>query len=54
MQLDTEEGEAFSPPAGVVASPIEPPIPSDDRPGTQDSEHSDARAAAEVTREVEE
>ena len=24
MQLDTEEGETFIPPAGVVASPVDP------------------------------
>lgn len=24
MQLDTEEGETFVPPAGVVASPVDP------------------------------
>lgn len=53
MQLDTEDGETFIPPAGVVASPTDPST-SNDRPDTQDSETSDARAAAEATREIEE
>ncbi|KAJ4358198.1 Vacuolar protein sorting-associated protein vps5 [Didymosphaeria variabile] len=55
MQLDTEDGDTFVPPAGVVASPNSEQTPSvDDGPATAESESSDARAAAEVTREIEE
>jgi sorting nexin-1/2 len=55
MQLDTEDGDTFVPPAGVVASPNSEQPPSvDDGPTTAGSDTSDARAAAEVTREVEE
>lgn len=55
MQLDTEDGDTFVPPAGVVASPNSENAPSvDNRPATAESETSDARAAAEATREIEE
>lgn len=55
MQLDTEDGDSFVPPAGVVASPNSESGPSaDDRPATADSATSKARAAAEATREMEE
>ena len=55
MQLDSDDGDTFVPPAGVVASPnSEQPPSADDRPATAASETSDVRAAAEVTREVEE
>ncbi|KAF2867933.1 vacuolar protein sorting-associated protein-like protein vps5 [Massariosphaeria phaeospora] len=54
MQLDTEEDENFVPPAGVVASPSEQPTPSTELPTTADSESTDAAAAAEATRDVEE
>ncbi|KAF2440801.1 Vps5-domain-containing protein [Karstenula rhodostoma CBS 690.94] len=54
MQLDTEDGDTFVPPAGVVASPnSKQPPAADDRPETAGSESSDARATAEVTGEVE-
>ncbi|KAF2691497.1 Vps5-domain-containing protein [Lentithecium fluviatile CBS 122367] len=53
MQLDTDEGDTFVPPAGVVASPSSDQAPSLPHPDHQDSE-SDARAAAEATREIEE
>ena len=36
MQLDTEEGETFVPPAGVVASPVEPSN-GGELPGSQES-----------------
>lgn len=50
MQLDTEDGDTFVPPAGVVASPTtERPDNADDGQGD-----SEARAAAEATREMEE
>jgi sorting nexin-1/2 len=54
MQLDTDEGETFIPPAGVVASPSTEHASSPPNPDNQDSESSDARAAAEATREIEE
>ena len=55
MQLDSEDGDSFVPPAGVVASPSteQPPI-TDDRPTTAESETSDARAATEAASEAEE
>lgn len=53
MQLDTEDGDTFVPPAGVVASPSSTPT-TEDRPPTAGSEASDVRAAAEATREMEE
>ncbi|KAF2106471.1 Vps5 C terminal like-domain-containing protein [Lophiotrema nucula] len=52
MQLDTEDGE-YIPPAGVVASPTQDQAPTD-RPESQGSEATEARAAAEATRELEE
>lgn len=55
MQLDTEDGDTFVPPAGVVASPNSGNAQStDDRPTTAEPETSDARAAAEAAREDEE
>ncbi|KAF2651510.1 vacuolar protein sorting-associated protein-like protein vps5 [Lophiostoma macrostomum CBS 122681] len=55
MQLDTEDGETFIPPAGIVASPSGEPTPSvTEHSAPQDSENSDARAAAEATRELDE
>jgi sorting nexin-1/2 len=55
MQLDTEDGETFIPPAGIVASPSSEPAQSATDPAEpQDSENSDARAAAEATREMDE
>lgn len=54
MQLDTEEGETFVPPAGIVASPTSESVPSTDLPAAQDEGISDVRAAAEATREIEE
>lgn len=54
MQLDTEDGDTFVPPAGVVASPNSGNAQStDDRPTTAESETSDVRAA-EAAREDEE
>jgi len=50
MQLDTEEGDTFVPPAGVVASPSTENPPSLTTTDNQDSETSDARAGAEATR----
>ncbi|KAJ4293278.1 Vacuolar protein sorting-associated protein vps5 [Kalmusia sp. IMI 367209] len=52
MQLDTEDGDTFVPPAGVVASPTEQS--ADDRPKTAESESSEARTAVEGTQELEE
>jgi sorting nexin-1/2 len=47
MQLDTEDGDTFVPPAGVVASPEDERAPSpSDRTDAQESETSDARTAA--------
>lgn len=55
MQLDTEDGETFVPPAGVVATPTaEDPSSADNRPTTAESETSDTRADAEGTRIMEE
>ena len=54
MQLDTEDGDTFVPPAGVVASPTTENAPSLPNSENQDSETSDERAAAEATREIEE
>lgn len=55
MQLDTEDGDTFVPPAGVVASPnSEQPPSADGRPETAGSETSDVRAAAGATGDVEE
>ncbi len=46
MQLDTEEGETFVPPAGVVASPVaEQTSATQERPDHQDSEDSETRNA---------
>ncbi|KAH7381652.1 Vps5 C terminal like-domain-containing protein [Pyrenochaeta sp. MPI-SDFR-AT-0127] len=45
MQLDTEEGEIFVPPAGVVASPNAET--ANERADIQDSEDSETRNAAE-------
>lgn len=39
MQLDTEDGETFVPPAGVVASPTtEQPEPTNGRAAAQEEE----------------
>ncbi|KAF2799220.1 Vps5-domain-containing protein [Melanomma pulvis-pyrius CBS 109.77] len=46
MQLDTEEGETFVPPAGVVASPVEPSN-GGELPRSQGSENTDSRASIE-------
>lgn len=46
MQLDTEEGETFVPPAGVVASPVEPSN-GGELPRSQGSENTDSRASME-------
>jgi sorting nexin-1/2 len=54
MQLDTDEGDNFVPPAGVVASPSTEQPPSVPNSENHESENSDARAAAEATREIEE
>lgn len=55
MQLDAEEGEGWAPPAGIVASPTsDAKSPFSERPDSQGSEATDARAAAEATREIEE
>lgn len=55
MQLDTEDGDAFVLPAGIVASPnMEVRPSSEDRPMTAGSETPDMRTAAEATQEVEE
>lgn len=55
MQLDTEDGDTFVPPAGVVASPTsEHPPSADDRPETAKRETTDARLAAEAIGEAEE
>lgn len=55
MQLDTEDGETFVPPAGVVASPTSQAAdPTTERPQSQGSNHADIRAAAEAAREMEE
>jgi sorting nexin-1/2 len=54
MQLDTDEGDTFVPPAGVVASPSTEHPPALPQPDNHDSENSDAQAAAETTRENEE
>ena len=48
MQLDTEDGDAFVLPAGIVASPDAEVRPSsEDRPTTAESETPSMRAAAE-------
>lgn len=52
MQLDTEDGETFVPPAGVVASPTAANAEAGDHP--QDAESTDAQAAAQATSEIEE
>ncbi|KAF2704060.1 vacuolar protein sorting-associated protein-like protein vps5 [Pleomassaria siparia CBS 279.74] len=49
MQLDTEEGETFVPPAGVVASPI---APSNGRDHSEGQENVDPRADAEAAEEA--
>lgn len=61
MQLDTEDGETFIPPAGVVASPSTEASPSalTDRPQSQDSEdqergQSTLQAAIQASRDLEE
>lgn len=55
MQLDTEDGDAFVLPAGIVASPTtEVPSSLEDRPTTAESTASDMRATSEVTRDIEE
>lgn len=56
MQLDTEDGETFVPPAGVVASPTadDAPKSSLERPESQGSDGADLRAATDATRGVEE
>ena len=55
MQLDTDDGDAFVLPAGIVASPDAEVRPSsEDRPTTAESETPSMRAAAEATRDAEE
>lgn len=49
MQLDTDEGEAFVPPAGVVAPPsAEQTEAGEERPPTQDSHDSETQPRSEV------
>ena len=49
MQLDTEEGHTFVPPAGVVASPIAEPTSSAKEHGdAQDVDDSETRNTAEL------
>ena len=51
MQLDTEEGQTFVPPAGVVASPVaEQTSATQERTDSHDSDDSETRntAAAEA------
>jgi sorting nexin-1/2 len=45
MQLDTEEGETFVPPAGVVASPVNPSSNGGELPGNK--ENTSSRAGEE-------
>lgn len=48
MQLDTEEGETFVPPAGVVASSnVEPSAPANDSTDARALEESATGTAAE-------
>lgn len=43
MQLDTEEGETFVPPAGVVAADsVESNAPDEDQAAKQDGEEADS------------
>lgn len=49
MQLDTEEGETFIPPAGVVASPTSDQTSHDkEHQNTQDDDESESRRADEA------
>ena len=49
MQLDTEEGETFVPPAGVVASPVaEQNSAAKEHTDAQDAEDSETRDTAEL------
>lgn len=55
MQLDTEDGDTFVPPAGVIASPgTEHTFPSDGQTTATDAETGDARESAEMTRDSDE
>ena len=47
MQLDTEEGETFVPPAGIVASPVEP-ANGGGLPASHNSENTDPKTASEA------
>lgn len=48
MQLDTDEGEAFVPPAGIVAAPsADQSAQSEERPDTQASNDSEIRTGAD-------
>ena len=47
MQLDTEDGETFVPPAGVVASPtLEQPQSTNGRAGAQQEEEEEEGGGA--------
>lgn len=55
MQLDTEDGETFIPPAGIVASPTNETSSSPaERPETRDSEDAALGATSEASGEQEE
>lgn len=47
MQLDTEEGETFVPPAGVVASPSAKEPPANPNSAIHDSESLDTAEATQ-------
>jgi sorting nexin-1/2 len=42
MQLDTDEGDTFVPPAGVIASPNVDQAPTHDSNNNQDAERREA------------
>lgn len=50
MQLDTEEGETFIPPAGVVASPVDP---SNGGGFSRGQENTDPRTSEDADSSVE-
>jgi sorting nexin-1/2 len=53
MQLDTEDGETFVPPAGVVASPtLEQPQSTNGRAGAQQEEEEGGGALGEAEQEA--
>lgn len=48
MQLDTEEGETFVPPAGVIASPTpEQTSTANDNSDNQDADGSESRSTTD-------